>query len=284
MASDLVVTPQAKHTMQRLEEVKRVSPAGDDYWSAREIGPLLGYAAWDAFTEVITRATNAIIADGADASQHIVQTTKLLRVGQGAKLRGKEFFLSRGACYLIAMNGDPSKPEIAGAQKYFAAQARVAELAASEPRDRRRLRSREEVSSAAKRVNDAAKDAGVQNYQFFNGARYHGLYELTVKEVAKVKGLGTGENLLDRAGPLELAAHGLQMELAATKIVEENISGERKAIDANRQVGRAVRQTILDQSGVKLEDLPLEPEHIRSVRKRIEGRSRLLGQSDKLPK
>jgi len=278
MASDLLVTPQAKHTMQRLEEVKRVSPAGDDYWSARQIGPLLGYNEWDNFLDVIGRAEVAIRGSGGDPSHHIVQTTKMMGVGKGAQRRGKEYFLSRGACYLIAINGDPNKPEISGAQQYFAVQTRVAELAASEPADQRRLRSRERVASAAKRVNDAAKDAGVENYQFFNGARYHGMYELTMRDVAKVKGLGAGENLLDRAGPLELAAHGLQMELAATKIVGEGITGERQAINANREVGQAVRKTILDQSGVRLEDLPLEAEHIKAVRKRLRGRSRLLGE------
>ncbi len=77
---------------------------------------------------MIERAKNAIDANGGDSSHHIAPTSKLMEVGGGARRKGEEFFLSRGACYLIAMNGDPRKPAIAAAQAYFAAQTRRSEL------------------------------------------------------------------------------------------------------------------------------------------------------------
>ena len=269
MASELQKTPAYRHTMHKLEQEKRVTSKGDDYWLAREIYGILGYAEWDSFQPVIARAEVAITNGGGDPSQHIRHTTKLVEVGGGGKRRVTEAFLSRGACYLIAMNGDPSKPEIAGAQQYFAIQTRSAELSASEAGDRKRLELREKVKEATKRVSDAAKDAGVERYGLFHNARFQGLYNLNKSEVDRVKGLD-GENLFDRAGALELAAHEFQMQLAATKIVNEGISGEQNAIAANLAVAQDVRKTVAKQ-GVKLEELPLESEPIRSIQKRLRG-------------
>lgn len=269
MASDVVKHPAYEHTMQRLESIKKTNSQGDDFWIGREVFPVLGYATWDSFTSVIERAEASILSTGGDPSHHIRHTTKLVGVGSGAKRRVGECFLSRGACYLIAMNGDPTKPEVAGAQHYFAIQTRNAELAQHEAADHKRLNLRDRVSSAFKRVSAVAEDHGVTRFAFFHAARFKGLYDKSRKEVHEAKGLAAGENLFDRAGALELAAHEFQMQLAATKIVNEGINGEWPCIDANLEVAQDVRKTILAQSGVKLEDVPLEREHIASVRKRL---------------
>jgi DNA-damage-inducible protein D len=277
MASNVEKTPLYKHTMQKLESVKRQNSQGDDYWVGREIHVILGYPAWDKFMPVINRAIESLRSNGIEPSHHIAETSKLVEVGDGGKRRVKEFFLSRGACYLIAMNGDPSKPEIAGAQQYFASQTRTAELLAKLEADRHRLRLREKVTVAAKRVGDAAKDAGVERFALFHNARFEGLYGISSRKVEARKGVNAGESLLDRAGSLELSAHEFQMQLAATKIQNENISGEKNAIAANKQVAQKVRQTVKDETGRELIDIPLEAEPIKLVRKR-------LTQSKQLPK
>ena len=269
MASDVAKAPLYRHTMQRLEGVKRTNSQGDDYWVASEIQPILGYLAWDKFIPVIERAEASIRANGGDPSHHIAHTSKMVGLGSGARRRVREYFLSRGACYLMAMNGDPSKPEIAGAQAYFATQTRSAELAQQELADQKRLSMRDRVSSAFRRVSSVAEDHGVKRFAFFHGARIQGLYGKSKKEVDRAKGVAEGEHLFDRAGALELAAHEFQMQLAATKIVNEGINGEERCIDANLKVAREVRRTVRDQAGVNLEDVPLEREHIASVRKRL---------------
>jgi len=274
MASKLTKAPAYRHTMQRLEDVKRSNSQGDDYWVGREIYGVLGYASWDSFANVIQRAEASIQAAGGDSSHHIRHTTKLVGVGDGGKRRVGECFLSRGACYLIAMNGDPAKPEIAGAQHYFAARAREAELSSSEAADRKRLATREKVTAAAKRVGDAAKDAGVTRYGLFNNARYQGLYDANCKEVWRAKGVAEGEDLFERAGALELSAHEFQMNLAAEKIANEGINGERQAINANLAVARDVKATIAKQ-GITLGALPPEREPIKSVKKRLTAQARL---------
>lgn len=276
MASDLANVPAYRHTMQRLEDVKRTNSEGDEFWIAREIAPLLGYEVWDKFLPVIERAEAAIKADGGDPSHHIARTSKLMGVGNNARRRVAEAFLSRGACYLIAMNGDPSKPEIAGAQRYFAARTREAELAQNEAADRKRLATRAKVTAAFKRVGDVAKNAGVSRYSLFHNARFQGLYGDNSRAVHRAKGVSDGENLFERAGALELSAHEFQMNLAAEKIATENINGEERAIKANLLVAEDVRNTIAKQ-GISLKDLPLEEEPIRSIEKRLSVDRKRLG-------
>ena len=256
--------PQYRHAMQRLEDVKRLNTKGESYWLGREVGPILGYHTWDKFVPVINRAEASITAHGGDSSHHIAQTSKLMGVGKGGKRRVEEFFLSRAACYLIAMNGDASKPEIAGAQAYFAIQTRRAELELG-GHDFKRLESRERVRRAAKRVADVANDKGVKRFPLFHNARYEGLYEKSSKRVHADKGVPEGESLLDYAGPLELAAHAFQMELASERLAADTVSGEDHAIRTNREVGKSVRNTMISQVGHGPEKLHLEREPIRSI-------------------
>jgi DNA-damage-inducible protein D len=122
--SDLTNVPAYATTMKRLEALKRVAASGMDFWMAREIYQTLGYPTWRGFDGVIQRAQDACSGAGYEMARHFVQTSKMLKIGNDAERRVEDLFLSRAACYLIAMNGDPSKPEIAAAQAYFAAQTR----------------------------------------------------------------------------------------------------------------------------------------------------------------
>jgi DNA-damage-inducible protein D len=260
-------------TMEELESAKKISPRGVDYWMAREIGPILGYEVWGRFEPVIDRAAAAMRASGIDPSHQIVQTGKMMMRGKGAQTEGRDYFLTRGACYLIAMNGDPSKREIAAAQTYFAVQTRRMEEQDALAEDAKRLELRDKVSGSMRRVSGVAKQAGVPNTHqgIFHEQRYLGMYEASSAHVKMAKGLNREDNLFDRAGPLELSAHDFQMNLAADIISKESLRGERAAIAKNLEVARHVRKTIRDSGGTLPEALPLA-EHIAVVRKRVTGR------------
>lgn len=112
------------------EAIRRTDVSGSEYWSARDLMPLLGYDRWENFTQSINRAFLAAgnSEDSAAAEQHFRNATKMLPIGNGAERAVGDRHLTRYACYLVAMNGDPRKPEIAAAQTYFAVKTREAEV------------------------------------------------------------------------------------------------------------------------------------------------------------
>jgi DNA-damage-inducible protein D len=258
--------------MTRLREAARKTPEGADFWRARDLAVILNYPEWRYFERAIQRARDALTQAGIEALDHIVATTKMVTLGSGSERQVGDYFLSKGACYLVAMNGDPSKPEVADAQIYFAEQAHAADARAQAEQDYKRLESRERVTKASKRVAAVAHDHGVQRFGLFHNARYEGLYEMSRAELERVKQIPEGSNLLDHLGTLELSANAFQMELASEKIVQAGKSGESHAIRLNLEVAQGVRKAMKDQIGVGPESLPTEKEAIREVKARALGK------------
>jgi DNA-damage-inducible protein D len=271
---DVAAESEFRSTMELLESAKKVSPNGVDYWLAREICPILGYS-WEGFEAVISRATDACDSVEIDSRYHFRQTSNMMKVGKGGQRRGVDYFLSRPACYLIAMNGDPSKRQVAAAQAYFAIQTRRMELHEQLDADKRRLEMRDRVRTSIKKVSGVAKDAGLPNKMqaAFHNARYIGLYNMSYQEVKKKKGLDAKEVLFDRAGALELSANDFQMNLAANVISREAVQGTETVIQVNRTLGERVRGVIAESNGTMPENLPVEPP-IAVIKKRVKAQTK----------
>src|SRR5690625_4806600 len=97
---------------------------GSEFWSARDLQPLMGYAAWRNFEVPIDRAMTSALNQGIDVNSNFARSRKIT-----ATKPQDDYLLSRFAAYLVAMNGDPNKPEVAAAQHYFAVKTREAEVA-----------------------------------------------------------------------------------------------------------------------------------------------------------
>ncbi|MEI6043949.1 MAG: DNA damage-inducible protein D [Chloroflexota bacterium] len=250
------------NTPPDFDSVKQVSPYGAEYWSARDLSKLLGYTDWRNFEVAIKRASTSCEQVGQNVADHFVGATKPIKGGKGSVQNVKDFILSRLACYLVAQNGDPRKPEIAAAQNYFALATRKTELAELKEAQDERLYLREQVGESNKSLNEAARSAGVlpQSFGIFHDAGYRGLYGgLGVNEVKAQKGIPPKEDLLDRMGQAELAANYFRITQTQEKLRDEGIIGQTKAINTHREVGRKVRKAIEDIGGKMPETLPAEP-------------------------
>lgn len=185
----------------QFEELKKLNEHGAEYWSARELQPHLGYSQWRRFEKTIEKAMVSCEASGNKKEYHFASAGKPISGGKGAVQMVNDYHLSRFACYLIAQNGDPRKPEIAFAQKYFAVQTRRQELAA----DVERLALRQQVGEGFKALSGAAQQAGVQSRMFgvFHDAGYRGLYGGLGRDAIKQRKPDSRERFAHRSYELD---------------------------------------------------------------------------------
>lgn len=194
------------------EELKRVNEHGAEYWSARDLQPLLGYSQWRRFDDSIQRAITSCKQSGNDPDNHFAGAGKMVALGSGSEREIPDFHLSRFACYLIAQNGDPRKPEIAMAQKYFAIQTRRQEISDAYAADIERLELRKQASDEFRALSGAAHDAGVHSRMFgvFHDAGYKGLYGgLGVEGIKRRRNIPEKEQLMTQTRD-KLKREGIQ--------------------------------------------------------------------------
>ena len=254
------------------EELKQINRHGAEYWSARDLQSVLGYNHWRSFENALQKAITSCQQSGNAPDHHFARARKMITLGKGGEREVPDYQLSRFACYLIAQNGDPRKPEIANAQKYFAIQTRRQEISEGLAADMERLELRKQASEEFRALSGAARDAGVQNKMFgvFHDAGYKGLYGgKGVEDIKKFKGVDPKDNLMDRMNTTELAANQFRMTQAREKLQKEKIKGQEAAIKTHKRVGREVREAIRRIGGTPPEYIP-PAEHIKQVQKRIE--------------
>ena len=256
------------------EDIRHAEPNGAEYWTARELAPLLEYPQYRNFLPVIERAKAACEQSGHAVEDHFADIRKMVDIGSGAQRPVEDVHLTRYACYLIVQNGDPSKPVIAHGQTYFALQTRRQELNDAAKfgelsEDDRRLAIRNELVEHNKALSAAAKQAGVEtpiDYAIFQDHGYKGLYGgLGAKDIHAVKGLKKSHKILDHMGSTELAANLFRATQTEEKLKREGIQGKTQANRAHHEVGAKVRQTIKELGGTMPEKMPVPDKSIQQI-------------------
>ncbi|WP_346686953.1 DNA damage-inducible protein D [Megamonas hypermegale] len=266
------MTDIIKYNEQAFENIKHVNEYGQEFWLARELMTVLEYKQWRRFEAIIEKAKVSCLSSNNTVSEHFANVGKMIKLAKGAVREIEDFQLSRYACYLIAMNGDPRKKAIALAQTYFAVKTRQQELMENYDNlteEQRRLAIRGEMITHNKSLAEAAQNAGVctpKDYAIFQNKGYQGLYGgLGAKEIHARKGLKKSQKILDYMGSTELAANLFRATQTDEKLRRENIQGKYAAYDTHFEVGKKVRQTIKELGGTMPEDLPTPQKSVKQI-------------------
>lgn len=247
---------------------------GFTFWYASDLMKLLGYENMASFQRAINKAMttcntlNIPIIDNFFQEQRLFESKPLL-----------DFRLSRFACYLTVMNADSKKPAVAMAQAYFATLAGAVHNYLEEANKVERLVIREEISERETSLSGIVHKAGVENYAFFQNAGYRGMYNKNINQLKLLRNIPTNKSPLDFMGKEELAANLFRITQTELKIKQDNISGQRNLENTAENVGRKVRQTMKDISGVLPEQLPAQ-EDIKNVKQQLKAKSKQIKELD----
>ena len=254
------------------ESIKHVDDDGNEYWYARELQKVLEYNQWRSINDLIKRAKVACKESDNNIHDHFAVQRKMVDIGSNTQREVLDYKLSRYACYLIVMNGNPKKEIIALAQTYFAIQTRKQELLEKEynslTEDEKRFYQRNLTKKRNSSLNQTAKTAGVKNFDLFHNAGYKGLYNgETANDIAKRKGLRYREDILDNMGSDELIANLFRISQTNQRLNKDNIQGEKAACLTHNKIGKIVRKAIKEAGGTMPEDLPTPDKSLKELEK-----------------
>lgn len=259
-------------TNKSFEDIKHIDENGVEFWYARELMPILQYSNWQNFEKIINKAKMSCQNSDISMFEHFIDVNKLSKRANNAEVEINDHKLTRYACYLIAQNGDSRKKVIALAQTYFAVQTRKQEISEKEysmlTEDEKRFYQRDLTRKGNYSLNQAAKKAGVKNFDKFHNSGYKGLYNgETADDIAKRKGLRYREDILDNMGSEELAANLFRITQTESKLKKNNIFTEKEANKTHYNIGKNIREVIAKNGGTMPEDLPTPKKSLKQLEK-----------------
>ncbi len=251
---------------------------GTRYWHARDLMALLGYDSFDTFEKAVNRASKACLTLNIPLADAIEQVQRDV---DGKPCR--DYKLSRFGCYLVAVNGDVRKPQVAAAQAYFVTLAEAFRQYLQHGDGIERVLIRDDITERERMLSGVAQQAGVENYSYFQSAGYRGLYNMNLGRLREMRGIDRARSPLDFMGRTELAANLFRITQTEEKIKNENIHGQIRLETAAEAVGRTVRAAMLKTGGTPPERLPKTAD-IRDVRKGLKGAHKQIDKTAKSQK
>ena len=258
-----------KSLVGNFESYAKTSTEGVEFWLARDLQQLLGYAKWDNFISVISKAKTACEVTEHAVSDHFADVGKTIQMPKGAQKEVPDIMLTRYACYLIAQNGDPKKEEIAFAQNYFAVQTRKFEIIEKRIQESERLSARQKLTATEKELSGVIfqQTGNDKNFGLIRSKGDKALFGYTTQEMKNRLGVPNDRALADFQPTILLKAKDFATEITIFNSKSKNLRSVQSISEEHITNNRSVRKTLLSR-GITPEKLPVE-EDIKKIERKL---------------